>query len=167
MDWQTVNWNDPQAHVSAHFTVFEATHLPSWSVCHIPSDAEKQAIVAFAARLDLVRDMLGKPMRIHVWIRPAVLNCPTFDPTTIRPDTDAKRRALATLNYNAYVGGATHSAHVLGRGADWDDGDDCDAVRERFVPQLEMLGLRMEDKPKSGWVHNDDMPPNPNRFFPV
>jgi hypothetical protein len=145
------DWNDPNSMVSAHFSVRECTWLPSWGVCHIPTDAEKANLTRMAQKMDQVRAIVGKPIKVHVWIRPLAAHCP------INPHDGE--------NYNALVGGATHSAHTLGLAVDFDCGEDCDATRETLAPLLEQLGVRMEKNPRGSWVHLDLMPPNPNRYF--
>lgn len=154
MDPTQIDWSDITAHISAHFCVGEATLLPSWGVHHIPSEQEKSDIVAFAARLDMVRDMLGRPLFIHCWIRPTSTNC--------------QGSPYHGQNYNAHVGGAPKSGHILGRAADWDAGEKtgaaCDALRAHLEPSLDSLGLRMENKP-GPWVHLDSMPVTLRRFF--
>lgn len=145
------DWTDPTSKVSNHFTVRECTWLPSWGCCHQPSDAEKAALTRMAQKMDQIRDLVGKPINIHVWIRPQHANCPGND-------NDGG-------DYNALVGGAAHSAHVPGLAVDWDCGEDCDTTRATLLPHLETLGIRMENKPAGRWVHTDVMPPNPHRFF--
>lgn len=146
-----INWNDPKSMVSKHFSVGEATWLPSWGVHHIPSDSERFEIIKLAVIMDGIREFLGKPINIHVWIRPISVNAPG----TIHHGQ----------NYNALVGGAARSAHVLGRGVDWDCGESCDITRSRLVPELAARGIRVENKPGSDWIHVDNMEPHPNRYF--
>lgn len=147
----TTNWNDPTSLVSQHFTVHECTYLPSWNVCHLPTPGERFNLTKMAQVLDKVRDIIGKPIKIHVWIRPSQARCP------INPHDGE--------DYNALVGGATHSAHILGLAVDFDCGENCDDTRATLEPLLAQLGVRMEKKPGSNWVHLDLMPPNPNRYF--
>src|SRR5690606_2229521 len=91
-----IDWKNPAAKISKHFTVKEACWLPSWGVMHIPSEDEKKNILFMAGKMDLVRDFLQKAVKIHVWIRP-VLNNP-----------DSKYHGQ---DYNAFVKGAKASAH--------------------------------------------------------
>jgi len=147
----TTNWNDPTSLVSQHFTVRECTYLPSWGVCHLPTAIEKSNLTRMALVLDKVRDIVGKPIKIHVWIRPDVAHCP------INPHDGE--------DYNKLIGGAPHSAHVHGLAVDFDCGEDCDKTRATLEPLLAQLGVRMEKKVGSNWIHLDLLPPNPNRYF--
>lgn len=154
MDWKTIDWTNPDATISRYFTVREALWLPAWKVLHIPSDAEKAAIVEHAARMDLVRSFVSAPVRVHCWIRPAALN----NPASVHHGQD----------YNAAIGGAPKSEHRLGSATDYDVlGMECDEVRAALEPKLEEFGLRMERRPGSDWVHNDSgpVPSGGNRFF--
>jgi len=160
-----VNWNDPKSMISKHFTVHEATWLPSWRCHHVPSESEKANLIKMATKADAIRDTVGLPMTVHVWIRPSRLNCPGFDPHTVTCKNDAQRAALAALDYNAFVGGAGHSGHIPGLALDYDCGEDCDVTRARLEPKLDSMNIRMERKPGGKWVHNDVITPHPNRYF--
>jgi len=146
----TIDWTDPKAMVSKHFSVHECTWLPSWGIHHIPSDDEKANLIRQAQKMDQIRDFVGKPVNIHCWIRPGSVNCPGSQ--------------YHGQDYNAHVGGASHSAHKLGLATDWDCGEDCDTTRQTLLPELDNLDIRMENH-QGPWVHNDVMPPNPNRYF--
>lgn len=147
-----IDWTNPRSPISRFFTVHEATFLPSWAIHHTPSDAEKEAILRTALWMDRVRDLLMRPIDVHCWIRPTSVNC---------PGTPHHGE-----NYNAFKGGASHSAHILGRAVDFDAGKPCHEDREILLPKLEALGLRMEDR-EGPWIHLDDMPvlPGHARFF--
>jgi Peptidase M15 len=148
------NWADPKSLISKYFTVEEALFLPSFKCLHTPSLSEQDNIANLAITMDKVREYLGKPIKVHVWIRPTAVNCPS-----------------STHNgedYNARIGGAKHSAHISGRAVDWSvPGKSCDEVRNKLISKLQELGLRMEDLPGSSWVHLDTAPPGPSghRFF--
>lgn len=167
-----IDWKDPKAKISKYFTVKEALWLPSWGVMHDPSDDEKQNIIKTAQAMDGVRDLIGTPISVSVWIRPKKVNCPTFDPKTIKidekdPRKDAKKKALAALDYNAFIGGASASAHIVGMAVDWTSKGTCDAIRAKMKPELDKLGVCVEDLPGSNWVHCDIKPPRGfgGRFF--
>ena len=145
---------DLESKISKHFTWKEALLLPSWGVYHNPTQEEVNNIIKMAKKMDAVRDLIGKPIKIHCWIRPVVANCPGS------PHHGE--------NYNAAAGStATRSAHIMGKAVDWSCGDNCDDVRDILEPNLEMWGLRMERKPGSNWVHLDcaDVPPGGHRYF--
>lgn len=168
-----INWSDPNTKISKYFTVKEALTLPSWGIMHVPSEDEKKAIVETALAMDKVREFIGTPISVTVWIRPAKVNCPGFDPSKIKisatdPKKTAKEAALKALNYNAFIGGASSSSHILGKAVDWVSGaQSCDSLRAKLLPKLAEFSLCMEDAPGSNWVHNDTMPPrgNTGRFF--
>ncbi len=136
-----IDWANPTSRISNYFTVGEATLLPSWAEYHVPNMQEKHDILATAQVMDIIRDLVGAPIRVHCWIRPTV--------------------AVTTgihngKNYNALIGGALHSAHILGRAVDFHvDGIICDQVRTLLLPKLQELNIRMENNPGSGWVHID------------
>jgi hypothetical protein len=151
MDPNSIDWSNPSAKISNHFTVKEATYLPSWGVCHQPSDEEKANICKQAEKMDMIRDFLGLPIKVHVWIRPGAANCPGNE-------HDGE-------DYNALVHGAPASAHKIGAATDWDCGENCDDTRAKLLPKLEEFGIRMERRDGSNWVHNDYAAPHPNRYF--
>ena len=146
------DWKSPHARISRHFTVHEALFLPSWGIYHEPFELEQAAILRTAQWLDRVRDFVGRPIKVHCWLRPGKVNC---------PGTTWHGR-----DYNAAIGGAPKSAHRLGRAVDWSCGEDCATTRTKLKPKLEEWGLRMEDV-TGQWVHLDDMPVGPSgkRFF--
>lgn len=138
-----MDWTNPLIKLTDHFTVKEALWLPTWGRLATSADGldevTKANLVKLFHKMDQIRETLGKPINVHVSYRPAA--------------------------YNAQIGGAQHSAHVLGLACDFDAGEDCDATRATLEPLLEQLGVRMERKPGSGWVHIDLMSPHPNRYF--
>lgn len=147
-----INWTDPKCSISKYFTVKDACLLPSWGVLHMPSDVEKANILRTAAVMDEIRAFLGAPILVHCWIRPGSVNCPG--------------NPHHGQDYNAFIKGAPKSAHKSGLAVDWHAlKESCDTSRARLLPELERLKIRMEDLPKSGWVHIDLNPPNPIRFF--
>ncbi len=149
----SIDWNNPKAKISKHFTVHEALWLPSWSVYHTPSEVEKASILRLASAMDKVRDLIEAPIRVHVWIRPVRLNAPSH--------------SMHGQNYNAFVKGASSSAHRYGKAVDWSSsGISCDELRSKLVSKLEEFKLCMEDLPGSSWVHNDAfLPRKTGRFF--
>lgn len=150
-----IDWTNPSSKVSKYFTVHETTYLPSWGISHIPSDEEKNNIIIQAAAMDKVREFIGLPMNVHVWIRPGSVNCPGSQ--------------YHGQDYNAFVKGAKNSSHKLGKATDWSAKDlSCDEIRKKLEPKLEEFGVRMEDLAGSNWIHNDTHSPSVSggkRFF--
>lgn len=139
--------------ISQHFTLHEALWLPSWQVHHIPSEAELSAIKHVAEKMDEIREILGRPIIVHCWIRP---NCANV------PNSKWDRR-----NYNAFVGGAPGSAHQEGKAVDFHASSlVCDEIRHLLVTELARMDIRMENN-DGNWVHIDTRKPLPGkaRFF--
>ena len=151
-----VNWLDPKAKVSKYFTVHECTFLPSWRIYHQPSEEEKKTIIEFAKTMDIVRERIGKPITVHVWIRPKSVNAPGSD----RHGQD----------YNLFIGSkSTKSGHIFGNACDFHVSgyigpEKCAEIRAKIMPWLEELDIRMEDI-NGGWVHLDSKPVGSKRFF--
>ena len=104
---------------------------------------------SMAQKMDLVREFLGVPVKMHVaW----------------RPDA-----------YNKLIGGATNSTHRAAAGVDAAcdfsaKGLTCDEVKKRILDakKLEEWDLRMEDNGAgASWVHLDTRKPAQGRprFF--
>lgn len=153
----SINWNDPTANVSPHFTVREALLLPRWNLLHNPTDKEKEAIRRMADKMEEIRAVLGLPISVHCWIRPTKVNAP-----------DSPHHGK---DYNAFVGGTKGSMHIKGLAADfhvlgYGGSVQCHAMRVRLVPHLESLGIRLEDK-YGPWLHVDlrTVPAGGKRFF--
>ncbi len=124
-----------------NFTWGEALYLPTWDVHVIPPQDVLDRIYWFAPKVQRVRDILDAPMRVHNWYRPPV--------------------------YNLAISGSTGSWHKKGGALDFDCSSDYTAnqVRRILEPELERLGLRMEDLPDANWIHIDDKPIGHKRFF--
>jgi|WetSurMetagenome_2_1015567.scaffolds.fasta_scaffold38650_2 hypothetical protein len=137
--------------VSPHFTLGECVYLPSWKIYHVPNSKEIANIIKTCEVLEKIRTMWNKPINIHCFLRPTVVNCPGS--------------SYNGQNYNAFVGGVSSSAHITGLGVDFDMGEDCDLTRAKLLPHLICLNIRMEDLPKANWIHIDLNSPKPNRFF--
>jgi len=148
-----IDWSNPKAKVSKHFTVKETTYLPSWDCYHVPSEEEKKEIIKLAEKMDIIRDRIGKPVIVHVWIRPKKANIPNH------PKDGG--------DYNMFIGStSTKSGHIFGQAVDFHIGGmpDCAEVRDLIKPWLEELDIRMEDI-QGGWIHIDTKPVGHKRFF--
>lgn len=142
-----IDWANPASPITAHFTVREATLLPSWGVLHAPSGAERANIVRTCQLLERVRDLLKEGIVVDCMIRPTFVECPGSP--------------YHGQDYNAHVGGATHSAHIQGLACDFRSSGFRvpDGVRRMLEPYLEEFGCRMERKPGASWIHVDLYPP--------
>ena len=151
-----IDWTNPAARITPHFTVHEATYLPSWRVYHHPAQPEQRAIEDLAERMEHVRALFQAPIVVHCWMRPARVTA---------PGTQYHQQ-----DYNAYVGStATQSGHIYGQAVDfcvsgWAGPAKCAEARMRILPHLVEFGLRMEDN-HGGWIHIDTKPVIGSRFF--
>ena len=118
----------------------EALYCPQWNIYAVPTDDVIRRIEKFAAKVQAVRDFLAVPMLVTSWWRPP--------------------------KYNRLIGGAEFSEHMEGGALDFRcPGLSGDELRHKLQPELERLGLRMEDLPGASWVHIDDKEPGNKRFF--
>jgi zinc D-Ala-D-Ala carboxypeptidase len=130
---EPINWADQNVKISKYFTVKEAIWLPSWN--RLANEEElseeiKENLTKLFAKMDLVREYFGKPIRVHVTLRPT--------------------------KYNAEIKGAPNSSHIKGLACDFDViGVDCDAARDQIVKdgKLEEWDMYMEENLGGNWIH--------------
>lgn len=68
--------------------------------------------------------------------------------------------------YNKKIGGAEKSAHREGMALDLVHSKfTADECRDKLLPHLEVLKIRMEDLPGSSWIHIDTKTPYGARYF--
>ena len=141
-----IDWTDPSAKVSNHFTVKDCLWLPQWKRLATEEDGLadyiKKNLINLCKQMDHIVDLVGKPPKVHV---------------TYRPE-----------EYNILVKGAPNSGHKYGQAMDYSfPGMTCDDVRKMILinGMLEKLDLRMEDLPGSNWIHNDTCSVKYRRFF--
>jgi zinc D-Ala-D-Ala carboxypeptidase len=134
--------------ISNHFTWKEALFLPQYNREANETDGLtpiiKANLVVLFSKMDTIREHFNKPINVHI--------------------------AFRSEAYNTLIGGAKHSAHLQGMACDFDvSGMTCDSVRDDIEKNklLDTLGMRMEKKPGSNWVHLDfaQVPPGGNRYF--
>lgn len=141
-----IDWSNTEDKVSNYFTVKECIWFPRWSRLATEEDGLteeiKENIIKTAKKMDIVREWIGKPIRVHVWYR--------------------------SLEYNMLIGGAKKSVHMEGKAVDFSvPGMTCDEFRKKMIDEnkLEEWEMRCEDLFGSNWVHLDTAPVKFKRFF--
>ena len=126
-----------------NFTWAEALYLRKWQFHAFPQTQEILNITSLALTLQSIRDLVKSPIIVTSWYRPPA--------------------------YNDCIGGAVFSSHKSGLAVDFQvKNKNCDEVRKILLPKLVELNIRMEDNPKSDWVHIDKRNPGiDSRFFKV
>jgi hypothetical protein len=178
-----IDWSNPRAKISQHFTVGHATFLPDWHVHHLPDETQQAEILKTAATMEKIYTLLEQlepdpTIFITSWIRPPkVYTARLIDRNAINWSTNAERRkiqeaAFQAGDYNRFIGGATLSYHRLGMAVDFVVKNvSCDDIRTSLIEYgLETLDIRIEDMPKTNWVHIDRGNPaahGGNRAFKV
>lgn len=116
---------------SKNFTWAEALYLPRWEMHTLPTSPNVfLAIEKTAMKMQAIRDFLNKQIRVTNWFRPT--------------------------KYNDFIGGAKGSSHIRGLACDFQVlGLDADTARGLVLPKLAEFEIRMENLPKSNWVHID------------
>jgi hypothetical protein len=172
-----INWTNPSQKLTKNFTIKEALYLPSWNAYHIPSDAEKNAILDIAKKVTKIisklEQKLGKQLQInvHAWMRPEKSNIPgsKWDgkdynryiyETQVWKDLTPEQKAQKKVPNSPHKTGHAIDFHVIG----YEGKEKCAEMRQLLLPHLEEFGLRMEDL-SGGWIHLDDMPVVNQRFF--
>ena len=119
----------------------EALYLRSMDMYVLPDEDTALNIIATANKMQAIRDILGKPIKVTSWYRPE--------------------------KYNAFIGSKSKTSyHIQGLACDFMvNGMLSDAVRELLLDFLDGLDIRMEDLPGASWVHIDLGRVITNRFF--
>lgn len=172
-----IDWSNPASRLSANFSVKEALYLPSWAAQHVPSDEEKEAIKGIAIKVTKAVYVLSKKLNkeihvnVHAWMRPEKASIPgsKWDgmdynryiyETQVWKDLTPEQKAQKRVPNSPHKTGHAIDFHILG----FEGKEGCAKIREALIPELEALGLRMEDL-EGGWVHLDDLPVVNKRFF--
>jgi len=164
LDFKQIDWTNPKDKISKHFTVKDAIWLNSLNRLATADDglddAVKEKIVQF------FNDRV-EPVRV-------ILNIPMYSKSCFRPEFYNKQIGGARLSCHRFMvqsDGKRYGAFDFWCDADGDgdkDGADCDEIKKRLMPEIEDLGVRMEDNGWGAkWVHIDDkpVPENGLRFF--
>jgi len=151
-----VDWSDPKANISKYFTVHDATWLPSWSKYHSPTDEEKAFIIELAHKMDAIREFLGEPIIVHVWMRPKDYNSWLYHNVVWKALSEEEKAKKKVPN----------SPHITGRAIDWSvqgkkTVEGCDEIRKKIIPMLPVWGVRCENI-IGNWIHIDTIAPGVN-----
>lgn len=161
------NWSDPDYPITPHFTMRDALWLTTWHRMASAGDGldkdAQNALLTIFQKLEVVRDFLGRKIRVHVAFRPRRYN------EEIGGAENSYHIARAEPDPNAGVVGAVKLCAAVDFDAyDPDDGtvaDSCDYIRAVLEPKLEEWDLRMEDSPHADWIHLDNGLVVHSRFF--
>lgn len=125
-----------------HIKWWEVLWLPQYRMyTHPPDDQVIANLISIGKRFDMVREILGnEPMSVTSGFRPEA--------------------------YNKHIKGAKRSAHISGEAIDFQHSKlNAYECRARLLPHLNDLKIRMEDLPRSNWVHIDLRKPGSGRYF--
>lgn len=159
-----INWSNPREKLGQHFCTSDALYLPKWNRLANEADGltddSKTGLTSLFQKLDQIRDLLGVPIIVHCAFRPSKYNllvCGAENSAHIARMilVDGKKYYIAAVDFHPLFSGLEIGAQ-------------CDKARKLIEPELENLGLRMEDNPLgSPWIHLDSRPvPNGgNRVF--
>lgn len=118
----------------------DALYLREWGIYCFPTRDQELEIIKIAFKMQQIYDFFGLPIQITSWLRP-------------KP-------------YNVMIKGAEDSPHLYGMAVDFNvETISADTVRSMLLPHLDEFKIRMEDRPKSNWVHCDNREPVNKRFF--
>ena len=156
-----IDWSNPDCPISKYFTVKNAIYFPRWKRLagqsdDLTQDAKDALLKLFVEVMDPIRELIGKPIKVHV--------------------------AFRSQEYNVLIGGAKLSIHMARKYADGSlvaacdfsadmgkgsAGLNCDEIKKIILPHLEKLNIRLEDNGLGAtWIHVDNRKPGPGgRFF--
>lgn len=138
---QDIDWTDPAAAVTAHFTVKDCLWLGRWNRLANEKDGLtddiKIELIRNCLKMEEIRTILGCAMNVHSMFRPP--------------------------EYSVLVGGSMTDVHVKAQAWDYD----ClptltiEQVRAKLLSKLQLLNIRMEQGTDT-WIHNDRRAPGPS-----
>jgi hypothetical protein len=141
-----IDWTNPKAQITAHFTVEDACMLHSWNRLANESDGlndlMKNLLIATCQKMEQVRDLLGCPIDVHCIYRSEGYNTSQ----NIKPAKDV---------------------HSMGLACDFDCGPHLtiEQVKAKLEPQLAQTGIRLE-RGTTTWIHVDTHAVGPSgRYF--
>lgn len=137
-----MDWTNSTDQVTEHFTVSDALMLHSWNKLATEADgADFDLLTTLCQKMEEIRALLGCPINVHCMFRSQAYN----QSQNIKPVADV---------------------HSMNLACDFD----CNStmtiqeVKDKLLPQLESLGIRMEQNTAT-WVHIDLHPVVHARYF--
>lgn len=139
-----IDWTNQECAVTEHFSVKDCLFLHHWGRLATADDgADMAKLLTLCQKLEEVRALFaGFPMNVHCMFR--------------------------SPQYNKEIGAPANDVHSMSLACDFDCGPNftTDAAKAVLVPELERLGIRMENNGAgSSWVHIDLHAVIHNRFF--
>lgn len=141
----SIDWTNPTAQVTEHFTVNDCLMLHSWNRLATEADgANFDQLITLCNKLEEVRIILNCSMNVHCMFRSKEYN---IEQSILLP-----------------TGADVHSMSLA---CDFDANNTMSIqdIKDKLEPLLEQLGIRME-RGTSSWVHLDLHVPGPSgRYF--
>lgn len=141
-----IDWTNENDNITAHFTVRDALLLHSYNRLANESDGlteeGKDSLVKLCEKMEEIRDLLDCPVSVHCMFR--------------------------SQEYNKTIGAIPNDVHAQFLACDFDCNKNmtCDEVKAKLLPELETLGIRMENNGQgAAWIHIDLHPVMHNRYF--
>ncbi len=140
-----IDWTNSNCQITEHFTVGDAITLHAWN--RLANDQDgltddgKNNLIALCQKMEEVRTLLGCPINVHCMFR--------------------------SQDYNSQVVKAIPNdvhAQFLACDFDCNGTHTINEVHATLLPQLEQLGIRMEQNTPT-WVHIDLHPVVHARYF--
>ena len=140
-----IDWTDPAAQVTDHFTVGDALTLHNWGRIATEEDgADFAKLLALCQKMEEVRAALGCPINVHCMFRSKKYN---LEQGILKPTGDDVHARSEACDFDC-------NGHLT-----------IQQVKDKLEPKLEELGIRME-KGTTSWVHIDLRLPGPSgRYF--
>jgi len=139
---QNIDWTDPKANVTEHFTVNDCLMLHNWNRLATEADgANFNSLIILCDKMEEVRSTLECPINVHCTFR--------------------------SQDYNKEQGIKPDDVHSMNVAMDFDCSPNLSIqdIKDKLEPLLESLNIRMELGTTS-WIHLDVRAPGPSgRYF--
>ena len=151
-----IDWGNPHCKISNYFSVGEAIYLPSWNrLANINdglNDDAKNSLLFMFQKMDQIRELLNVPIIVHVAFRSVAYNC--LVKGALNSSHIARATNIAAVDFHPLLEADNQV-------------EKCNLGRAIIMPDLEYLGLRMENGDNNPWIHLDchPLPNGGSRFF--